>query len=210
MEIYISHHSRPDFPLIGGRIPLDLQKIAAMPGGQACVETVNTRRKFLVTASRRWVKIVPDLPFTGLSPEVFVNVCITRKNIIDLAVYTKNLNGEYFDTDFRAKPLTYAAVEFLVALNPDVEGIAFQYIQGSDTYSAYEYSKKRFLAQEIKEEEARRQALRELWDYVNIAIPLGFTEIDEKIEEKVDPVSGFIEVNGIFRRQLTAGIVNHA
>lgn len=201
MEKFISHYSKLDLPLVGGRVPLDLQKIAATLAQQACVETIHTHKKLIVTAEPKWVKIEPELPFNGLSPEVFINASVdSRKNTIELAVYTKQPNGKYFDDDFRAEPLTLAAVEFLILSNPSVEGIAFEYIEGSDTYVSYEKAKKKFITSGLSEKQARKQAARKVWDYINIAAPLHFTEIEQDVDEQKDTDSGLLHVNGVFRK----------
>ncbi|GEM_PF-5687759 len=203
VEKLISHDLRLDISLVGGRVPINLQEIAATPTGQACVETVNTHRKLLVSARPRWVKIEPDLPFTGLPPEIFINASVAaRTNIIELAVYTKKSNGEYFDDDdFRAEPLARAAVEFLIASNPTIEGIAFEYIKGSDTYATYEQAKKRLLASRLSEKQARKQAPKQVWDYIAIAAPLHFTEIKQDVDEQIDSDSELMHVTGVFHKK---------
>jgi hypothetical protein len=202
MEKHISHHLKHDLLLTGSREPSNLQEIAAMPAGQVYIETVHTHRKLLVTAQPRWVMIVPDLPFTGLPPEVFINASVGAKiNIIELAVYTKQSNGEYFDDDFRAEPLARAAVEFLIASNPTIEGIAFEYIKGSDTYAVYEQAKKQLLASGLSEKQARKQAPKQVWDYITIAAPLHFTEIKQDVDEQIDSDSGLMHVTGVFYKK---------
>ncbi len=203
MEENIPQHFGTDISPIGGRVPLNLQEIAAIPTGQARVETIHTHRKLLVTAQPHWVMIVPDLPFTGLPPEVFINASVGPKNLIELAVYTKQSNGGYFDDDFRAEPLARAVVEFLISSNPTIEGIAFEYREGSDTYAAYKRSKKRLLASGLNEQQAKNQAPKKVWDYITIAKPLHFTEI-KNVDEQVDPDSGLIHVSGVFHKKRNA------
>lgn len=201
MEKLTSNHPKSDILFFGKGIPLDLHQIAKMPNGQAHVETIHTHRRFLVTTQTHWINIVADLPFTGLPPEVFINASIGPRNIIELAVYTKKSNGQYFDDDFRAEPLARAAVEFLISHNPEVEGIAFEYIEGSDTYAVYKRVKKRLCASGMSEQQAKKQSPKKVWDYINIASPLHFTEIKHDVDEYVDSDSGRIHVNGVFYKK---------
>lgn len=201
MEKLTSNHSKSDILFFGKGIPLDLEKIARMPNGQAQVETIHTHKKLLVAAQSRWVKIEPDLPFTGLPPEIFIKASMGSTNFIELAVYTKKSNGQYFDEDFRALPLARSAVEFLISHNPGVQGIAFEYIEGSDTYAVYERVKKRLRSSGMSEQQARRQAPKEVWDYINIAARLHFTDIRHDVCEEIDSDSGCIHVNGVFYRK---------
>lgn len=201
MEKLISNQPRSDILFFGKGFPLDLHKIARLPNGQTHVETIHTHRSFLVTAQAHWIKIAPDLSFTGLPPEVFINANTGSRNIIELAVYTKKSNVQYFDDDFRAEPLARAAVEFLISNNPGIEGIAFEYIEGSDTYAVYERVKKRLRVSGMNEQQARRQAPKEVWDYINIAAPLHFTEIKHDVDEDVDSDGGRVHVNGIFYKK---------
>ena len=76
-----------------------------------------------------------------------------------------------------------------------------KYIEGSDTYAVYEHKKKTLSSLGMSEREARRQAPKEVWDYINIAAPLHFTEIKHDVDEEVDSDSGRIHVNGVFYKK---------
>ncbi len=181
------------------QVSLNLQEIANKSDSMGVIETPNTGLKLEVTALPYWVRIEPQTKFTGLSPDIFVLVTVAAKErIIELAVYTKRSNGSYFDNDFRAKPLTREAVEFILKANPDAEGIGFEYREGSQTFTEYDRERKRLIAQGKTERDAENLAPKGVWDYIHIASPLGFTQITD-VTISHDSDSGRI-AKGVFRK----------
>jgi len=201
LEQLVSHTTCPDFPLVGGRVPLDLKKIAQMPNGEAKVETVNTKLLLEVSVMKRSVQIKPERPSEEefFNPKIFVHTYIQGSNELGLAVYAKRSDGTYFDSDFRAAPLTIASVEYLLEENPNITAFNSEFREGSDTFTSYNKFKSLFLAQGVGEKQARKLAIGNVWTYTHVASQVEFTEIMD-VEELADD-HGLMHIYGKYTKK---------
>ncbi len=125
-------------------LPVTLADVAKRPDHQMVVKTRRTGLMLSLSVQPRWVKIIPEEQTYGYLANFIQASFTTDGKYIELAVYTKNKDGSYYDKDFQAGPLTRAMVGYMLEHNSGVKGIHFEWNEGADTYDQYMKNKNPF------------------------------------------------------------------